>query len=72
MDILIKTSLLSKIQLKTSIRKMLFSVLVGDMYKQQNIRKSFFENRLSFDWFLQYIIQVLDKRDTRQLNTHFL
>ena len=42
------------------------------MYKQQNLKSHFSRTDSGFDQVFQYIMQGLDKRNTRQLNIHFL
>ena len=55
MNILINISLLTKIQLKTSIRKVLFLVLVRDKIQENH----FLRTDLVFDQIFQYIQQEL-------------
>ena len=58
MNILINISLLTKIQLKTSIRKVLFLVLVRDKIQENH----FLRTDLVFDQIIQYIQQELHQK----------
>ena len=58
MNILINISLLTKIQLKTSIRKVLFLVLVRDKIQENH----FLRTDLVFDQIFQYIQEELHQK----------
>ena len=58
MNILININLLTKIQLKTSIRKVLFLVLVRDKIQENH----FLRTDLVFDQIFQYIQEELHQK----------